>query len=311
MFTVDQLLQQLRPFLGQRADNLWHSYLLSDPETRAIIKQQLENLHARMVDDYRQEKIVLPPPSTFEQLHGEYPIGMVYYADRPLYPFALQEKELVQHLGIFGRTGSGKSRFVRNLLTHFFPRRPVWVFDWKNSYSDLVRDGIRRYVPGSSIAPFHFNPLDLEGIPPHYHNSYLRQVIELFLDCYLEDLKLLTVQGVEYLLMLAVDQQVKGTPLTFRYLYDWLLKYQGKFRAMDWKTSTLSILYKLITGPLDHVMSSNVSMEELVRQRAIFELAFVGNSKDKSFLIRTILLRLYFYFQQKGYSRAMEYLERG
>ncbi len=132
-----------------------------------------------------------------EHLYGDYPVGTVQYASKPLYPFALLEKELLEHIGVFGRTGAGKSYFVRQLLrTHLHLQKLLLVFDWKGTYTDIAnqKDTIL-FIPGSLSFPFDFNPLNLEGIPDEHHQTYIRQVTALFIDSFL-DLKLLTVQGV-------------------------------------------------------------------------------------------------------------------
>jgi hypothetical protein len=308
MFTAEEMIRRLKPLLGPRADAMWEAYLAADPDERSIMERSLENLHSRFVDDYNNERILLTPPSRLEELFGEYPAGMVWYADRPLYPFAFEERELNQHIGVFGRTGAGKSFFVRTLLSHILPRKPVLIFDWKGTYTYLQKSNIHLYQPGSSSHPFAFNPFHLEGIPKERQATYLRQFIDLFLDSYLENLKLLTVHGVEYLLLLCIDDLLarKGC-VSFKDIYTWMKRFKGTFREKDWKTSALNLLYKLTTGPLGKVMHGpGMDIEWLTKQRAVFELDNVGSTNDKSFFIRAFLLRFYEHFQQQGPSKRMK-----
>jgi hypothetical protein len=308
MFTAEEMIRRLKPLLGPQADAMWESYLAADPEERKIMERSLENLHSHIVDDYNNERILLTPPSRLEELYGEYPAGMVWYADKPLYPFAFEECELNQHIGVFGRTGAGKSFFVRHLLSHILPRKPVMVFDWKGTYSYLQNSNVHFFHPGSSSHPFTFNPLHLDGIPEERRATYLRQVIDLFLDSYLGDLKLLTVHGVEYLLLLCIDDLLtrKGC-ITFKDISNWIKRFKGTFREKDWKISAQNLLFKLTTGPLGKVMHGpGMDIAWLVRQRAVFELNNIGSAKDKSFFIRTFLLRLYEHFQQQGTSKRMK-----
>ena len=276
---VEELLRRLRPILRERADELWRCYLAGDEEERTLIRQTLEILHAEHVDDFQMDKIVLTPPTKWEELDGQVPLGMVWHT-RPLYPFALLERELTQHLGVFGRTGAGKSFLVRGLLAHL--TTPVLVFDWKSTY----RDAGQVFTPDN----FSFNPLDL----PHR-----RQVIELMLESYFEDLRLLTVEGVEYLLMLCLDALSNRDALTFHDMYQWMLRYDGRYRELDWKTSALNVLYRIISGPLGAIMRSSMKIEWLIRQRAVIELHHLGN-KDRSFLIKTLLLWIYEHVQTLG-----------
>jgi len=314
MFSSEELIKRLKgvPELRDKADAFWNSFLVSDEDERRLIQQSLEIMHSQEIDDYEERKIILTPPSKFEQLYGEYPVGMVWYADKSLYPFALLERELAQHIGIFGRTGAGKSYLVRGLLkTHLLFNKPVLIFDWKGTYTDFASSGnVLLFTPGSESFPFFFNPFNLRSIAPEQQKAYLRQVIDIFIDTYLEDLKLLTVQGVEYLLLMAVDKLVEQkTPPTFHTIYELLSSFEGRMREMDWKTSALDLLYKLITSPLGKVMEGPCfDMEWLVNQRIIFELNQTGSSKDKSFFIRTLLLSLYYHFQSKGSSDFLKLL---
>ena len=307
MLNAEEMIRQLKPLLGKRADRIWKAYLQGDTEDRKIIQHSLENLHAQMVDNYAHEKIILPPPTTLAEMIGTYPLGEIWFGDKPLYPFALLEEELLQHIGIFGRTGSGKSYLVRHILSTVLQHKPVLVLDWKGTYADLCAKNVRLFQPGSTSRPFTFNPLDLEGIPEEHRKTYIRQVIDFFLDCYLADLNLLTVHGVEFLLLRGVDELLeKKETITFHDLNDWLSRFKGKYRETDWKTSALDLLYKLINGPLGKVMSqSDPGVAQLARQKTILELHNTGSTKDKSFFIRTLLLRLYYHFQQQGATNRM------
>ena len=59
MLNAEEMIRQLKPLLGERADRIWKAYLTGDTEDRKIIQHSLENLHAQMVDDYAHEKILL------------------------------------------------------------------------------------------------------------------------------------------------------------------------------------------------------------------------------------------------------------
>ena len=303
MYTSEELIRRIRPLIGHKADQIWASYLASDKQEQTLLNQALNQLHTRLVDDYRNEKIILPPPSQFHQLHGDYPIGLIHYADKPLYPFSLLQKELTAHIGVFGRTGAGKTYFVKGLLaSHIIHhKKPAIIFDWKDTYTDLPYP-TTIIKPG--ITPFRFNPLALDDIPQNQHKTYIRQIVELFIESFLEDLKLLTVQGVESLLLLGVDTLLNQHPkITFHDLYQYIRTFKGKMREMDWKTTAENILYKLTTGPLGVVLENpSTTIESLTTSPIVFELSNIGNAKDKSFFIKSLLLRLYYHYQSKGTS---------
>ena len=308
MLTPEELVNKLKPIIGNTAHSLWESYVTSDPEGRQIITYILENLYLSIGDPIQPE-IVLPPPTNFKELYGEFPIGMIYYADKPMFPFGLSGNELTQHLGVFGRTGAGKSYFVRSLLLQLSKGKPFLVFDWKGTYTDLYQKNANLFIPGSTSYPFHFNPLIIDGIKEEHQTSYIRQIVELLLDSYLESLKLLTVQGVEYLIIRAIDNLRKDNrPLTFKEIYRWLVAFKGKHRENEWKNSALNLLYKVITGPIGNVIQKEqCDIAWLIKQRSFFELNNLGDGKDKSFFIRSLLLRLYYHFQEQGKTKQMRF----
>ena len=298
MFDAKELIRRLRPVIGKRADHIWQSYLASDQEERSLIKQSIEQLHTQIVDDYRDEKIILPPPNRFDHLHGQYPIGIIHYADKPLYPFALLERELTEHIGVFGRTGAGKTYFVLNLIkAHLSHQKPLLVFDWKDTYS------ICKTITSSQ---FRFNPLDVSQIPHKDQQAYLRQIIELFLDSYLTDLKLLTVGGVESLLLRVIDE---FKPSTFADVLKYLKAVKCHSREYEWKATTQNLLTKMLNGPLGKIMNGQtVEIPWLTKQQMILSLSDIGNSSDKGFLIRTLLLRLYNHFSNQQPTKSLKLL---
>lgn len=94
-------------------------------------------------------------------------MGEVYYGLSPLHGFGLREGEWIQHVGIFGRTGSGKTNVGFLLVQDLIKEgKPFLIFDWKRNYRDILDlfDGVLLFTVGRDISPFHFNPL----VPPEY-----------------------------------------------------------------------------------------------------------------------------------------------
>lgn len=104
---VREVFKKLRPVLGKRIDELWLIYQL-DAKRRREIEGMLQALAAKHLDKSYEEKEPLLKPPDREEAAGGYPLGMVTYG-KPLYPFGLREQEWIQHVGIFGRSGSGKT----------------------------------------------------------------------------------------------------------------------------------------------------------------------------------------------------------
>lgn len=307
---IEKTLQRLAPVIGQEnAEALWLAYHAEEGmEARREIEAVICGFAANYLDEtFEQEQPLLTPPSS-EQAAGSYCTGTVCYGDRELYPFGLREEEMPQHLGIYGRTGAGKTNIVFALLDSLIRHdKPFLVFDWKHNYRSLLAQhpqaGIRIFTAGSSIAPFYFNPLDLTDINPEQRASYVREVISVLISVYFRDMNLLSVEGVEYLLLRAADDLLReDAPLRFQTMYEWATIHKGTYREKDWKSSVLNVLYKVTTGPIGSVLNAPQSMpvQQLLSGRTILELNWLGSPKDKAFLIQLLLLKLYHHCLQRS-----------
>jgi len=291
MKDIRRLLGSLEPFL--------------ETEVSAGLKWSYEKART-------QGKILIPPPPQ-KTVDGSYSLGNTIWNDKTTWFFGLEEKELPQHIAIFGRTGSGKTNCSFLLLLQLLEKnKPFLIFDWKQSYRKICnKNSITLYTPGYYQAPFSFNPLDLNNIPEHSQEAYLRQLLSVLLNVYFRDLKLLSVEGVEYLLLRGFDylKREKGN-FTFFDLYHWATQYKTISRERDWKASLLNVLYKLTTGPLGDVLNpdQSINLEEIIKGRTIIELQWLGSPKDKSFLIQILLLQLYYHFSQQNPTPNLKFL---
>lgn len=89
------------------------------------------------------------------------------YNEQNLYPFGLREHEMIEHVGIFGRSGAGKTNLGFLLVQQLVRAgKPVLILDFKRNYRDLLAlpgfENMAVYTIGRSVAPLSFNPL----IPP-------------------------------------------------------------------------------------------------------------------------------------------------
>jgi hypothetical protein len=301
---IDELFQKLEPILGKRIKALWLEYVLN-PDSKQEIEGLLKALAAKYLNhDFDKRQIVLTPPDK-HSASGEYPLGTVYYGRVPLYSFGLREKEWIQHMAIFGRTGSGKTNVgflvVKNLLEK---QKPFLVFDWKRNYRDLVQslgaDKIAVFTVGRDVAPFSFNPL----VPPSGTTPtiWLKKLIEIMCHVYWLG------EGVAYLLQKSIDSVYqdfgiyKGTNRfpTLEDVKRWLEEYKAKRREAQWMDSTLRAIATLCYGDIGRVLNSPVTLrlEELLKQNVILELDALTNS-DKTFLIESLLLWIHHYRLQE------------
>ena len=252
-------------------------------------------------------KVLLPPPSS-EVANGEFQLGKVIWNDSPRCDFGLREKELPQHIFIAGRSGSGKTNLALNLLRQLYlNRKKILIFDWKQNYRVIAPSlDTTLFTPGYSEAPISFNPLDLSSIPTQLHQAYIRHLVSVILDSYFRELRLLTTEGVEGLLLRAIDAiRNEKRIFTFRDVETWLYQMKTVGREADWKTSLQNVLRKMNTGPIGQVMNPKLgiptlSVPSLLKQRTLIELHWLGSPKDKSFLMQILLLGLYYHVSRLG-----------
>jgi DNA-binding MarR family transcriptional regulator len=300
---TEELFRKLKPILGaEKLDRLWLAYQTrSDQKSRSEILGVLHILAAKYLDDNYDRKLLLSVPSA-ELIGGEYPLGKVTHGTQEYHSFGLRENEWIQHVGIFGRSGSGKTNVVFVILWNLLQKKkPFLIFDWKRNYRDYLyhKEGkdIKVYTVGREVNPFFFNPL----IPPKGTNPqvWLKKLIEIMCHAYFLG------EGVAYLLQKAIDQTYtdfgvySGNPIkypTFKDVQKSLESIQVKGRSAQWMDSTIRTLGVLCFGEFSRVLNTenNFPVEELLKENAILELDCLTNS-DKTFFIEALLLWIHHY----------------
>jgi predicted transcriptional regulator len=294
---IRQLCQRLKPILGYKMNQVFEAYCAEDAEGKQQIETYLELLTAKYLPanlDNTQPGLI--PPSE-RQAQGPYTIGSVFYAGKSLYDFGLREKEWIQHVGVFGRSGAGKTNVSCKILELLHGKgKPVLVFDWKRNYRDLLvlpefKD-VEVYTIGRNIAPFTFNPL----IPPEGTNpkTWLKKLIEVIAHAYLLG------NGVMYLLQEAVDSvyeeagvysdTVESWP-TFRDVLEKAKNRDARGREAGWLSSTLRALASLCFGDMDTLVNTgeNQNLEHILKKTVILDLDALSQ-QDKIFFIEVLLL---------------------
>jgi hypothetical protein len=294
---IEEVFRKLRPIMGEQLDVLWQEYLVADTDTRQTVERMLRVMLAqRLAETFESEQVLLKPPPQ-DMAAGQYPVGMIHYGKDGFYPFGLREDEFIQHIGIFGRSGSGKTNLAY-LLLHGLTQagKPFLVFDWKRNYRDLISSPVFSdlviFTVGRSVAPFRFNPL----IPPPGTQAtvWLKKLIEIMCHAYFLG------EGVTVLLMRAIDYLYRQAGLytgqpnhypTMADVRDWLLAYKAKGRESGWMESAMRAVEVLCFGEMGGVLNSPrpIDVAELLDRRVILELDALTNA-DKTFLIESLLL---------------------
>lgn len=309
------LLAKLRPVIGEMADAFWLAAIL-DPEREKDVKAVAQAMAAELLEEsYIGRHILLEPPAE-EHARGEFPLGTVVYADRPVCRFGLRENDLPQHLLVVGRSGAGKTNvgywLVWNLLK---AGKPFIVLDWRRNYGHFLDR-----PEGKDIAVFRlgedeslcFNPLDP---PPNLDRSmreaYLRDIVSVICTSYLPGHHLLSTRGVEFFFLkaLATLGSDATKPTTFNDVLEYVERYRTSSREADWKSSALNVLLKLTTGPIGRLANSqgSTTLADILDGPVILELDSVGSQTDRSAFTQAFLLWLYYHRLAEGKSRAFKH----
>jgi hypothetical protein len=304
---IEDVFKKLKPIAEQDMDLLWREYILADTKTRKSIEEALHILLAENLEETFEERNILLEPPSKEAAQGDYPLGIVFYGKDGFHPFGLREEEWIQHTGVFGRSGSGKTNVAFIIVLNLLRKtRPFLIFDWKRNYRDLLSivpdKEILVFTVGRNVAPFYFNPLiPPPGSPP---KIWLKKIIEIMAHAYFLG------EGVSYLLQKAIDSVYgefgvyEGNPGTYPTLSDvkdWLESYRVKGREASWMESALRAVGVLCFGEVGGVLNqrTNLPLNELLHKNVILELDALTNS-DKTFLIESLLLWIHHYRMAEG-----------
>lgn len=299
---IRELCRRLKPILGARADQLFFAYLADSVDGKKQIEQYLEVLAAKHFSVGAEAGVNQLVPPTLDKLHGSYALGTAMFAGKSYGTFGLRESEWIQHVGIFGRSGAGKTNLgfqvFRQLLEH---GKPVLVFDWKRNYRDLLQlpefKNVQIYTAGRKVAPFRFNPL----IPPPNTDSktWLKQIIEVVAHAYCLG------NGVLFLLQESVDAVYRDAGVyegrvprwpTFRDVLEKARDRNARGRESAWLSSTLRALSSLTFGEMDTLLNTTEEqsqrLKDLLREAVVIEMDALGQA-DKTFLISSLLLYIH------------------
>lgn len=293
MQDIEDKLKELRGVLGSKADKLRLMYLSqSDPESKRVLESQINLLHAKHFSD---ETINLLPPPRHVAL-GDYPLGMVQFNNKNLYPFGLRERELPQHVIIAGRSGSGKSNTMLLMAKQFVAKKkPFMLFSFKREYRGLLEcadseASILAYTCGRNVADFRFNPLIIpKGTD---RDTWINLMAEAISSVYFlgEGCISLIRKGLTY-----VYEHFSKPKI--RHLRDWLDSlHQKQRRELDWITSTRRAVDAMCFGALGKVLNSDspVDLEKLLDRQVVLEIDNF-NDDDRTFVIQCVMRWVYRY----------------
>lgn len=302
---ITQACNKLRPFLGKKIDDIFLEYIMAyEIEKKKEIFQLVLALYSRYVDSsFLQRPVVLDFPDV--DLQGGYYLGELRYPNKQSMPFGLNENDWNRHVCISGMTGSGKTTFAVRIINNFIKKKkPFIVFDWKKSFRQLlhISNDVMIFTVGrpnvSNFFRFNINKPP-EGVPP---DEWITVLCDLLCECYGASYgvhKLLTEVMQKTFRDFGVYSGSNNYP-TWYHIKDRLAelaeKRFGNSRMGEWLTSAQRIVHNLTFSEfgqtINDVSDYNITVEELLENKVVFELDALGSIEKKLFC-SSLLLYIY------------------
>lgn len=296
---IEKIAQKLKPLFPHKVSHWMKTRELADPEVKDLIDKQIILIAYQALGDFQNKILLSLPPE--KKSKGLINLGTVLY-DKERWQFKISKNELLQNMGIFGRSGSGKTNLAFHIIKQLdYYKIPYVFFDNKRTLRHLVlklRNKVNVYTPGRSLSKFSFNPFIT---PPGMECSvYISQLVDVMASAFtLGD-------GSKSILQKAIFECYKQSncPLVSDIIKE-VEKIESKSRVRDWKISAIRALESL---EFSNLTSDKISQEELtqrlIKGYTVIELDGLGDGARR-FLVPIIYQWI---FQVKLNSQAREEL---
>jgi len=286
---IEKIAQKLEPLAPDEVEHWRKTRELVDPDMKSLLDKQIISLAHRELGNFYNKILLSLPPE--KKAQGPIHLGNILY-EKEKWELGISLNELNQHLGIFGRSGSGKTNITFHILLQLINKGiKVLFMDWKRTGRHLIptlKQPINIYTPGRSIAFFPFNPF---VIPPGLEsNVYINQIIDIMASVYtLGD-------GAKSLLQKALKAcyQRNHAPTPHNLLEE-IEQINVKGRTQGWKISVIRALESLVFSNMivDDKHSQKEWVNRLLQNNTILELDGLDQN-SKQFLSATLFLWIYY-----------------
>ncbi|MFH1401051.1 MAG: DUF87 domain-containing protein [Nanoarchaeota archaeon] len=306
---VEEICRKLKPVLGSKIDQIYLTWKLTEDRDRKFeIEQMLNALYVKHLNDsLLHERVLLQPPPK-DIIGGPYPLGMVTYAEKELYPFGLREQDWQRHVCVVGMSGSGKTNFAYQIIRTFMARqKPFIIFDWKKSFRPLLEwdESMLLFTVGNSDVANHFRVninAPPKGVAPKEWIGVLADTINECFNASHGVHKVLSETLDELFKKFGVYHGSKRYPTWFhvKKRLEERDREDKRGRDAEWVTSALRIAHSMTFGSFGETLNSNdphgFAVDDLLSKQVIFELASLG-ATEKKFFCEYVLTYLYKYLK--------------
>lgn len=298
---IEKIAAKLRPLIPSKIDHWMRIREIAEPDLRSLIEKQVVSTAYKMLRDFNGKILLSLPPET--KCKGSIGLGTIIY-DKLKWPVGISKNELLQNMGVYGRSGAGKSNFCYHLIKQLDQLGINYLFfDQKRNLRDLLfslKNKVNVYTAGRSLLKFGFNPfITPPGLEP---SVYIGQLVDVMASAFTlgEGAKSIVQKAIS-----ACYQQGNSCPATQDIIHE-IDKIEAKERIRGWKISALRAMESL---RFSNIASDAISQEEMTRaiihENTIIELDGLSNGA-RSFLIPILYQWI---FQVKLNSPGREKLE--
>ncbi len=313
---VEDTCRKLKPIIGNKADELWYSWLASDWKERKDLEIQIEMIAEKVLKHGPlQEKVILLPPPSEQQAEGDFVLGKVIYRNNKLFPLYLKEEDFIKQIGIFSITGAGKTNLGLLLALQLLKKDiPFMVIDWKrqwrsmlslNNFHELKK--VQVYTIGRDIIPFLWNPFR----PPKNidYKTWISVIVECLEKSHLGGLGVgdFFIRIYEKLFAELKDENFYPN---FHDGMRELEKIKVGGREFLWWQSTKRIFKSFTFGPSSKSFNARnpVKLEELLEKPVIFELDQEMPKPLRIFFMELIIRFIHLYRLSQGESENLRHV---
>ncbi|MEM1511125.1 MAG: DUF87 domain-containing protein [Candidatus Jordarchaeales archaeon] len=259
------------------------------------------------------------PPEKIFQGDGV-KVGYVIFEDKKIFPFNLKLEHLRKGVAVLGAIGSGKTRMIMKVAQDVAAnyRIPVLIFESKGEFASLIErlppDMLEKVIilrPGSTYAPLKINLFDPgEMMPEEYARRLFGLLNAVFRSLFREDSEL-TVQMSRVLSDVLPEvlrnEETRSIEGFLRVLRDYGKREEKNpniYSTISALEARMNIFLRGMLGEVFNTRSSNVSIEELMRNVTIVDFSYLfsngGNKEDAQLIMNLLMLHVF----QSGLKRV-------
>lgn len=313
MINIEDICRKLKPMIGEKADELWYSWLASDWQERKDLEIEIEMIAEKVLKHGPLENraILLPPPEK-EDARGDFILGKVIYRDNKLFPLCLKEEDFIKQVGIFSITGGGKTNTAMLLALQLLKKKiPFMVIDWKRQWRSMLSlddfpelKNVEVYTVGRDVMPFLWNPF--RPPPGVDYKTWISVIIECLEKSHLAGLGVGDFFIRIYEKLFAELKDVNYYPNFHDGLHE-LEKIKVGGREFLWWQSTKRIMKSACFGPASKSFNARkpIRLEELLGKPVILELDQEMPKPLRIFFMEIILRWIHLYRLSLGESEKL------